>query len=410
MKVLIAHDRDDARAAILTCLLGIGLESTEIDHANDYVEAQKCLSQNLYDLLIVDLTLPHVKGKSVGSYTTTQNLLLELFELDSLNTPGDIIGITKEPAALSSIDADIGQHLMMVLGETDADKWQELLSDKVNYIRKSSTARQRNYGQHYEYDVVILTALDKEMAPFDKMINLSPLLETAGAHEFIFSDKNGGIKKGLTYSIDRAGIVSAASVTQSLIARYRPRLVLMSGFCGGFADKNVNHGDLIFFRSMIDWDNGRWGDCEDPKWFPRPDPISIATDPVNHIVRSLLKKKLGNHNDIAEEAQKLSGGKILNFGYKAGPMASGSSLVAHKETISQIVKVNDKALGVDMESYGLAYACRNTPNKKPAFLVVKSVSDFADVTKDKKIQVACSFISASAVKEIITSYYDFDVQ
>jgi len=408
MKVLIAHDRDTTQLAIKQCLLGIGIDSDEIECVDDCVKTKACLESQVYDLLIIDLTLPHIMGLSQASYESTQNLLAEIFELEILNAPGDIIGITKEPLALNSVDTDIGQHLMTVLEEGSDTGWEDHLVDRVGYVRKSSASRQNSYGRHFEYDVIILTALDKEMAPYNEFFEMSSRAGFGGLSDFVFTDKAGLLRKGLAYSIDRAGVVSAASITQSLISRFRPRLILMSGFCGGFADKKVSKGDLIFFKGIIDWDSGRWGDGKDAAWLPRPTPIPIDRSKMSFIVRDMVAKKLRNHEEVLGKVKSLSNNSILNFSYKFAPMASGSSLVAHKDVISKIVQVNDKAVGVDMESYGVAYACKNTWMREPDFLVMKSVSDFADEEKDKKVQEACSYISAAAALEIISSHYDFN--
>jgi len=408
MKVLVAHDRESSRSSIVEVLKANGINVAGVDLAEDYVSAKESLSQGLYDLFIVDLTLPHIKNTSVGSYVTTQNLLMELFALENLHTPGDIIGITREAHAFSSIETDIGQHLMTVLEESDSSNWRTLLGDKINYVRKSGFSRQRSFAQHYDYDVLILTALDKEMLPYESLLELRKLDYMLGCKEFFFSDKSHKIRKGITFSIDRAGVVSAASLTQALLSRFRPKLVLMSGFCGGFKDKGVTEGDLIFFKSIIDWDSGRWGDGTDAKWLPRPSPISIENLPINYVVRELVKKGLNSHIQLVSDVKGIAKGRIQDFSYKASPMASGSSLVAHKDIISRIVDVNDKAVGVDMEAYGVAYACTTTMMKTPDFLVLKSVSDFADVTKDKLVQTACSLISATAVVEILSSHYEFE--
>src|SRR5690606_15312425 len=86
-----------------------GFDASDIDIAGDAQSAAEALRANRYAIAVVDLTLPYIKGRQ-ASFVAVENLLLEIFETDSLNTPADIIGITKESDAVVSTSKLIGSH------------------------------------------------------------------------------------------------------------------------------------------------------------------------------------------------------------------------------------------------------------------------------------------------------------
>src|SRR4051812_8990011 len=99
-KFLVVHDREPVATRICDLIRSI-VPDAAIDKAGDGATARQRLSSNIYDLLIIDLTLPAIKGRN-EDYKVADQLLQELFSIDSFNVPGDIIGVTIDPLALES--------------------------------------------------------------------------------------------------------------------------------------------------------------------------------------------------------------------------------------------------------------------------------------------------------------------
>lgn len=411
MRVLIAHDREETRHTI-EVLLKNDLEGIVTEEVYDARNLRDIVSKKSFDLAIVDLTLPyHSAGGNATSYEPVDNALNSIFESEELFAPGDIIGITKEAGAFSAIATNIGQHLMSIISEDDQGLWKRQLIDKIKYVQKASKSRKRSFNEHYDADLILLTALDHELAPFqtELKLDIEQVIPTDTLGQFLFKDKNGKIRKGLCKSFGRAGQVSAASITQSLLTQYRPKLIIMTGFCGGFADSKVGLGDLILGESFIDWDYGRWGKGENPEFISRPSPISISDSYAHTIFRNLISNGLECVDELNGKASSLSEGEINGISIQMGPVASGSAVVAHQSIIEKIKGIHDKILGVDMEGYGVAHACTKTPVKSPQFMFLKSVCDLSNEYKEKTKQGACAYISARVAYEIFTKVYDFEL-
>ena len=80
MKTLIAHDRAEVAEVIKAALGKLEIGESEVQIAEAGVHTRELLRSTLFDLVVLDLTLPHIKGKSQPDYTIVENLLIELFD------------------------------------------------------------------------------------------------------------------------------------------------------------------------------------------------------------------------------------------------------------------------------------------------------------------------------------------
>lgn len=409
MKILIVHDREPVLLKCKSTIESIPIHIDRIDEAHDGIDARKFLQQNVYDLAIIDLTIAHIKNKTETSHVIAEELLQELFHMHTLNTPGDIIGLTFEANVLEKIDTNIGRHLMTIIEETSDDSWISQLKDRVLYAHSSAQSRQRSLFNRYDYDVLILTALDEEFEPYKEIFELRPHPFVPNVYSFLFRDKNNELRRGIASSIGRAGQASAASATQSLITQFRPKFCLMSGFCGGIKQK-IALGEIAMCEIVFDWDYGKWK-TEDGRsvFFPRPEPIGIRHSRAHNVARNLESSGLPITSSELNEIKGLSSGLIQKVEIKLRPFASGSAVVGNDEIAHRLNKLSDNIAAVDMESFGFYYAGSNTTVVRPEMLCVKAVSDFCDGDKNDDLHEVCSFISAKAVECILKKNWTFDL-
>lgn len=415
MRVLVVHDRGEVRAEIEVLVRDEVGASAQVVTASDGSAAHEVLAKQIFDLMIIDLTLPLIAGKGQADYATVDRLLQELFATERLNTPGDIVGITVDPLAFASIASNVGPHLMSVIIEDVEGKWRQTLRDKIAYARRATRSRLLSINSQFWYDALVVTALDKEALPYETIFETVPAPTYLGARDFGFRDAAGTVRRGALFAIGKSGQASAASITQSLVSYFRPQVALMTGFCGGIEAKKVKIGDLIVFESSIDWDYGKWEErpkdgsldpSQEAVFVSRPNPIPIVGTPVHLALREIAV------HGLAEE-QKLLGqfargrGSLAQIGYHVGPVASGSAVVANSQVISRIRGINEGILGVDMESYGFYHACSRTHVRRPSFACIKAVADHSDGSKGDEYHESCSTISAAAAAELLKSKFGF---
>lgn len=400
MNVLVVHDRPEIGQKIVDILRDC-CEGIEVTYCEDGSSARSALSAIFFDLLILDLTLPMVKGGKAAGFVVAEGLLEELFGSSNLMTPGNALGITQDRAALTTVNNNIGPHLMAVIEQTDLTDWEQQLVDRVKYVDQATNSRSASLLSRYDYDVLIMTALDKELRPIKERFDTvrHPLID--GVETFIFSDLQGVVRRGACFAIGRAGQPSASSETQGLLCQLRPQLAIMTGFCGAIPGK-ANLGDILIAESAIDWDYGKWKPGKvASELYARPEPIVIRNSRVHRLAREIVTYGVRRKQVLAREFELLTNGEIALSEIRMLPFASGSAVIGDVGVVESIQGLNDAIGGVDMESYGFYYACRYAHAAKPEFICIKAVADACGVDKDDRLHVGCSFASAFVAQDIM---------
>lgn len=412
MRILIVHDRAEVSECIRERCLSIGIEDHSIDIAPDYVTAHDSLRARVYDIAVVDLTIPHIQDSTEASYQSADNLIQEILASSGLNPPGDLIAITRDPEALKLIETRIEGAVFAVIEEDNEALWLETLTNKIEYIRRFSRSRYFAATKEYDYDLLLITALDEEMKPHRDRYDMFSSAEFEGVSEFLFGDKTGAMRRGIAFSIGRAGQHSAASYTQSLITWYRPKLCVMTGICGAVRGK-LKLGEVAIFETVIDWDSGKWK-SERTGWFqrkavfrPRPDPLGIRDTPVHRISRSIVENNLAARAEIEMKMREIGPEPSAALRIKLGPAASGSAVIAEASVIQRIRGLNENVQAVDMESYGFYHAALTTHVIRPAFVCIKGACDFCEPDKDDRYHEVAAYVSAEVAHEFIALHWTF---
>ena len=411
MKILVVHDRSDVAADIRGLIADL-VDARSIRMAEDYQSARDALRADFFDLMILDLTLPIEKGDPDPSLRNAERLLASLMNDPRFRKPGDILGITNDEAALRLVDNSISRYLMATVPEDDAGTWRSTVTEKVRYVRDARRSREIVAWTTHDVDVGIVTALDKEAKPFEDLFDLSETPHQ-DVRSFNFRCRNGKLRRGVLLAIGKSGQAPAASMTQELISLFRPRLMIMTGFCGGRQER-VKVGDLIAFTTSYAWDYGKWvqdengGGSAAPKFEPRPTPLSVEERGVDRVIRTIVDRDDPTPAELERSVKAMSDEKIDGWKVRRAAAGSGSAVVTSETMLGQIKDIDENIYAVDMESYGFYLACRQTRMTRPDFVCLKSVADFCNGTKDSSLHRACCTISASFAKQLITDEYMFE--
>ena len=408
MRILIIHDRSDVATTIHQ--LVAAETKCEVEIVDNVFNAQNKMRQYWYDLAIVDLTLPIARRLPEAKLEYAEALLKEMFEGDELKTPADVIGISRDGDAVTAISTSIGQHVLAVITEDPDGAWHGPLLEKVRYVQNSRRGRLLAAATVHEIDAFIITALDKEARPYRDLLELTPCDEFEGATQFSFNSRNGHAKRGVLISAGKSGQVPSASLAQAVITQLRPRLAIMTGFCGGVA-RRIDLGDVAMFTSAAAWDYGKWeegADGEAPKFLARPDALNIPVGMAAAAVRALSEQR-----HVFDDTTNAAVGKMLGRldkrpQVKAVAAGSGSAVVTSEIVLSRIVDLNENIHAIDMESYGFYHACLNTSVVRPDFICIKGVADHCNGNKNSKLHEPCSFLSATLAIEMLRNRYDFE--
>lgn len=407
MRALIVHDRADVAVRIdevLRAELGC-----PIDTVSDVFAAKGMLAEHHYDLAIIDLTLPVMANLPETRLQYAEALLNDIFEGEELKTPADLIGISRDGDAVAAIRTSIGQHVLAIITEDPDGAWLQLLLEKVRYVRNSRRGRLRAATTTHEVDAFILTALDKEFRPYRTLLGLSPCDEFPGVEEFTFIARDGHTKRGVIASAGRSGQVPSASLAQAVVTQLRPRVAIMTGFCGGVRGR-LPLGDVAMFTSSAPWDYGKWEeDARDrpPRFRARPDALNIPVAGMSAVVRTLADERRVFTDATVAEARRMCNRLDRVPETRSAAAGSGSAVVTSETILGTILDLNENIHAIDMESYGFYYACLNTAVIRPDFACIKGVADHCNGEKNSVWHEACSFLSASLAIDILRSRYEF---
>jgi nucleoside phosphorylase/CheY-like chemotaxis protein len=389
IKVLIVDDNRDKINSLKNELISAGVSEQDIHSAEHSVDARKALNSNAYDLLLLDLILPSRKDAQ-ESAENGLDLLRQIMEDGDLPPPRNIVGVTADEQALAQYGEEFRNLTIQILFfDASKDAWRISLGHLVSSI-KASIANENNYSS----DVCFVTALrDPELLGVLALPVEWGVEESLG-NGILFQRGiyiSGGKRLNFICAHStQMGLVAAAFVTRLIIERFKPRLIMMTGICGGVGS-SVKLGDLIVAEKSWDWQSGKWlhnGSFEaapDQK-DASPELVGLARG-MTETARNFYNTYVGSRPDTAPS--------IL-----VGPMVSGSAVVENLELHARFKVQHRKAIAVDMECYGVYFSSFMSPPPTPKFICIKAVSDLSDKDKADKIQAYCSSISASVSLKI----------
>jgi nucleoside phosphorylase len=85
-------------------------------------------------------------------------------------------------------------------------------------------------------------------------------------------------------------------------------------------------------------------------------------------------------------------------------VASGAVVLEDPETVNLIQSQNRKTIGIEMEAHGVMSAAFYMGPQRPISLVLKSVCDFADPTKNNEWQPYAAYTSAQYPHRLLTAH------
>lgn len=397
MRFLLVDDDQRKREAIVRFLTSKGVEPGSIVVAEHAAAARLKLSESAFDVLLLDVLLPARAGaRPAGEHSV--ELLRQIVEDGTSTAPQFIFGITADAQGTLDYAAEFKSLVTQVVPfNAGDDDWQERLNVVLQLLKRQEQAKQSN-----DFDVVVLNALrSPELENLLKVwpVRLGPerllcqnILHSTGTLEI-----DGATWRVACAHLSQMGPIASAHAAATLLTEFRPRLLVMTGICGGFS-KEVEIGDLVIADKSWDWQAGKW--TEDGLLAPSVDPRDGAADLVAY-ARTIGGAVAVAHREFTGHKKPLSAPKLV-----AGPMVTGSAVVASKDIQEVFKGQHRKMAGIDMECYGMYYAASNHAGATVRTLCIKAVSDLADRAKADDHQQYCSHISAAAMLEVVRLHFN----
>lgn len=383
--VLIVEDNPHKERTIREAIAPLVAESGgRTDSCDSLVSAREHLSSLQYDLVILDLVLPNRMGDKPENDGGI-SLLNEIAVSKTLIRPGFIVGLTSFSEILEEQKELFGKHLWALIrfDETESG-WAIAIRERALYVIESHRYFTETRIPRYDCDIAIIAALHRP--ELEALLGHGLPWKTrkvpgrfTNFYECEIPAQGSSHLRVVAGAQSQMGIAAACHLTNEVIYAFRPRIVVMVGICGGVASDRQNYADIVFADEVILHDSGKIesGGCLTPD--PRtvqvsPELLSFAKDPnIQREVLSRVNASLGLRGD--EEIK-----------VHVGPVASGNTVIACGETVKGLLSRARKLQGIEMEGYGVGFACDNVCAPRPDWILVKGICDFSDKRKDDQFQ------------------------
>lgn len=211
-----------------------------------------------------------------------------------------------------------------------------------------------------------------------------------------------GPYKTVIVRAQRMGLVSAAVTSALALDRFEPRLICMSGICGGVAGESEMY-DLLVTQICHQHDAGKWSATG---FKAEHYDVQLEVPVQNKLVEVASDNALHAyllHGLDAGRAEVPEGKERVGCNIKIGvPTSSGSAVIAEDGKTATLAVGQRKLAGFDMEVYSVFEAARHATTRT-AFFAAKAVVDDGGKNKgDSFHRIAC-LLSAKFVVAAIRS-------
>jgi len=294
----------------------------------------------------------------------------------------------------------IYSSLLFYLPKED-NKNEFFIKNEAMFYKLINKAEEYNNKKNMYCDIAVICALQSEL---DAVLNLPINWD----EEILRKNDKEAYRKGklddytiIAISENKMGMAEAATIATRVVENFHPKYVVMTGIAAGIDKTNQNFLDLLMPDYVFNWQSGKYkvkkekDDIEEKtirifeKDYRSEDTFfkhgNIIKTNKKEFVSEIIKK-LDFNDYVIKRPNEIT---IHNDG-----MVSGSAVVADNKIVSEQIEER-KINGIDMEAYGVVFACNNAPSK-PKPIILKAISDFADEDKDDICQKAAMQISAQA--------------
>jgi len=376
MKILLIEDSEPKRRAIISHLKKRNIAESDILVAKTMTDFAARLGEDI-GLFLIDLKLP-----SVDQTDPAQNgkaileAIVKAGKADAL-----LLAVSSYPNDFPEL-RDFFESRGCILADYGNDKgWRSTLDHQLIQLNKKT-----------KLDFLVFCALQEERNPYAVLPGARQVVRSSiDCLDFEFAGK-----KGTAVLLPRMGLVTASITASLCIERYKPKVVGMSGLCGGFAGR-AKLGQLFISALAYEYQSGKW--MSDGF---KQEPYQAVTD---HNTLTKLRA-LANSDGLLTRLENGFSGTRPDQMLKpeVGVFTSGSAVIADQNLMSQIEQHHRKVNALDMEVYGIQRAAELSP-LKPDCICAKVVVDLGDKRKGDGIHPYGSYVSAKFLLLAIEDYF-----
>lgn len=384
MKILVLEDEDEKFEQVRAHVIEIMPEAI-IQREKNWLDYSRAVANAKFDLILLDLIVPRsARDSTLEDHHASLVETTRDYHCKSFSTPA--IVLTRHSLDVGDFVHDLNLVDINVIPFNDHGMWREAL--KIKLLAAQPTKK---------FDVVILCALEKEAGAFEGLTDTWGSVKTISG--LICREVQIGEYKTVIVRANRMGLVAAAVAAAFALDRFEPKLICMSGICGGVNGESEMY-DLLVTQSCHQHDAGKWSTSgfKSEHYDVQLDVdvhnklVEVASDPA---MMNLLADLNPGRSEVPNGKERVTY-KIISDAITS----SGSAVIAEEGKTSTLAVGQRKLAGFDMEVYSVYEAARHAHNRT-AFFAVKAVVDDGGKNKgDTFHRIACQLSAKFVVAAI----------
>ncbi|MGI2150907.1 hypothetical protein ACROAH_07445 [Shewanella oncorhynchi] len=380
MNILVLEDEDNKFDQVNSYIMEI-VPDAIIQRETNWLDYSRAVAEVKFDLILLDLLVPRsVRDRTVEDHHETLVETTRDYRSKSFKTPA--IVLTQHCLNNGDFVHDLNLVDINVISFNEHGKWREALKIKLKAAQPAKT-----------FDVVILCALDKEAIAFEGLTDTwGPITTISG---LMCREVQIGEYKAVIVRSNRMGLVAAAVTAAFALDRFDPRLICMSGICGGVAGESEIY-DLLVTQSCHQHDAGKWSSTG---FKSEHYDVQLEVGVHNKLIEVALNPAMANIQANLDPAtsEVPSGKERISCKIVTDAItSSGSAVIAEEGKTSTLAVGQRKLAGFDMEIYSVYEAARHARNRT-AFFAAKAVVDDGDANKGDSFHRIGCLLSAKFV-------------
>jgi nucleoside phosphorylase len=381
----------------------VGNNTTEPSVFSYFNDLQKPFIQvknaNQFDYLIS--TLPESTNVAIWIHPNAS-----LKKDENVDTPGEA---SMSALALKEIDFtvisrypdDVSKELLAEIKKIPiklGSIYKEIKNGKT--ITVGSIKRKGKIGSipvipNYEnIDVAIIAALYE-----DEFTSLKEFIEDAipvpGFETMKIVKLKNSEKKILFDFQTKMGMVEATYLSTQILSRFSPKYIIMVGVCGGRASKGINLLDILIPNKVFDYQTGKY---ENGEFKPYLRACNINNKKALDAADNILKL-------MEEYVNAPLKSKCKKINIRSRTLACGNVVVKTDGYLEDVISnLDEETEGVEMESFGVVRTTELLEDKRVTPIIIKSVMDFTEKSKNDKDKITAAYFSACFTYFLVRDY------
>lgn len=378
MKILVVEDDQTKRDVIRDYVVSLGVSEADVRVAKDMAEFVVQFDSEVA-LCVIDLRLP--------AYAGAENNQNGIGILQSIEAKAGgrvrLLAISAYPEEFSAIRQQFEARGCMLVDYQQRDVWENVLKQMIIEVQSAVSM-----------DFLVFCALRSERAPytgFGELNGVPVFKEGLSRYDITIAGR-----RGCVIEMPHMGLVDAAITAGRCIEKFKPKVVSMSGVCGGF-EGQAELGQLLVAELAYEYQSGKWtndGFSQEPYQVPISEDMRVLTRELLEDSNLLARLEL---DWKSHRPKKMSDPTLATF-------TSGSAVIANEKYMNQVANHHRRVAGLDMEVYALMRAV-HLARCKPDVICAKTVVDLANSSKDDELQPYGAMISARFVVEVLERYF-----